>query len=61
MRIHITSFIDTPDDSDVQYIVDKAANFIIQNMPRDKKHWSRLSTQLINNLQFAFADNSDKE
>jgi len=61
MRIHITSFIDVPDDSDVQKIVDTTFCFIIQNMPRNIKLWSKNAEQLINNLQFNFADNSDKE
>jgi len=60
MRIFITTFIDAPEDSDVQTAIDDAADGVTNNIVR-LNTLPEASYQLLDNLQYSFSDNSDEE
>jgi len=54
MRIFLSTFFDVPDNADIQTECEKAINNIGGNH-------SDTSDQLLNNIEYWFLDNSDKE
>lgn len=58
MRIYLSTFIDAPDNADIQDVTERAVGWIAVRLVHDSIPGD--SMQLLNNLQFNFSDNGDR-